>query len=114
MLSKFDVVVFGASTDALDKNKKFAEKLDLKYPLLSDSDQKVAKAYGILRGTRSKRIAFVIGKDGKIAHIVKKVNLKQHGSQLVKLLEKLKVEKKPKGVELPTVEGAKLESETNE
>lgn len=93
-LAGYNVALFGASTDAAAKNKKFADKLGLKYPLLSDTDKKVAKAYGILmRGRFASRVAIIVDKDGKIAHIEKKVNIRNHGKQLVDLLEKCKVEK---------------------
>ena len=94
-LKKFDVAYFGASCDPLAKNKQFAEKLELDYPLLSDTDRKVAAAYGIQRGTRSKRVAIFVDADGKIAHIETKVNLRAHGKQMVEQLEKLNVAKKP-------------------
>jgi peroxiredoxin Q/BCP len=94
-LAGYNVAVFGASTDALEKNKKFAKKLELKYPLLSDTDKKVAKNYGILmRGKFASRVAIIVDKDGKIAHIEKKVDLRNHGKQLLKLLDKCKIEKK--------------------
>jgi peroxiredoxin Q/BCP len=95
-LRKFDIVYFGASCDSLEKNKKFAEKLELDYPLLSDTDGKVAGAYGILRGKRSRRTTIFVDKEGKIAHIESKVNLRDHGNQIVEQLEKLKFDKKSK------------------
>lgn len=94
-LKKFDVAYFGASCDSLAKNKQFAEKLELDYPLLSDTDSKVAAAYGIQRGTLSKRVAIFVDVDGKISHIESKVNLRAHVKQMVEQLEKLNVAKKP-------------------
>ena len=35
-----------------DDNKKFAESLDADYPILSDPDKSVAKAYGVLNAER--------------------------------------------------------------
>ena len=69
--------------------------MELDYPLLSDTDKKVAKAYGILspRGF-SGRITFIIGPDGKIAHIFDKVQVGSHGKDIAKKLEELKF--KPK------------------
>ena len=80
-LKKFNVAYFGASCDPLAKNKEFADKLELDYPLLSDTDSKVAAAYGIQRGTRSKRVTIFVDVDGKIAHVESKVNLRAHGQQ---------------------------------
>ena len=89
-----NVVHFGASCDTVELNKKFAKKLELDYPLLSDTDKKVAKAYGILspRGF-SQRVTFIIDPAGKIAHIFGKedrVKLQEHGKQIAAKLKELK------------------------
>ena len=88
----FQVAHFGASCDPLEKNIEFSKKLDLDFPLLSDTDKKVAKAYGILsdRGF-SKRVTFIINAEGKIAAIEAKVTTKTHGADLVKKLKELKI-----------------------
>ncbi len=90
MLRKFDVAYFAASCDDVETNTKFAKSLDLDFPILSDPDGKVAKAYGIYtpRGF-SKRVTFYIDKDGKIAAIDAKVNVRQHGEDVAKRLKKL-------------------------
>ena len=64
-------LVFGISTDPVATNTEFAESLDLEFVLLSDEDGAVAGKYGALIEGRNmaKRISFVIGKDGKVAHI---------------------------------------------
>lgn len=41
--------LFAASVDQPADNEKFAESLGLDYPILSDPDKSVAKAYGVLR-----------------------------------------------------------------
>ena len=93
-IKKFDVALFGASCDPIAKNKKFAEKLELQFPLLSDTDKKTAKAYGILSGRWSNRVTIYVDKEGKVAHIEKKVDIRNAGQQLVKKLEELGFEKK--------------------
>src|SRR3954471_4323672 len=47
-LKKLDIAFFGASVDPLDANKKFAEEVGAKYPLLCDTDKSVAKSFGVL------------------------------------------------------------------
>ena len=65
-----DSVVYGVSTDPLDTNKKFAESLSLEFAILSDEDGAVSKKFGVLNERNmSNRTTFVIGKDGKIAHV---------------------------------------------
>jgi len=63
-------VVFGVSTDPLDTNKKFAESLSLDFAILSDEGGAVSKKFGVLNERNmSNRTTFVVGKDGKIAHV---------------------------------------------
>lgn len=84
---------FTASCDSVEKNTDFAKSLDLDYPILSDPGKEVAKAYGVVHGSRAvpERWTFVIGADGKIKHINKKVNAANHGKNLAELLGTLKI-----------------------
>ena len=77
-LKKLNVAYFTASVDTPDYNKKFAESLGADYPILSDPDKSVARAYGVLRpvGGFANRWTFYIDKDGVIREIDKKVNTK--------------------------------------
>jgi len=73
-LTKFvesDAVIYGVSTDDVETNRKFAESLDLEFALLSDPDGEAAQKYGVYNEDRgfASRATFVIGRDGKIAHI---------------------------------------------
>ena len=51
--------------------------------LLSDSNHKAARAYGVLlpNGMAS-RVTFVIDRDGIIRHVDTKVNVRSHGKDL--------------------------------
>jgi lactate dehydrogenase-like 2-hydroxyacid dehydrogenase len=46
-LKKKGAVVLGVSADSVGSHAKFAEKYDLKFPLLSDEKKNVLKAYGV-------------------------------------------------------------------
>ena len=52
LLKPLNVAYFTASVDTPEMNKKFAESLDLDYPILSDPDKTVAKAYGVFTAQR--------------------------------------------------------------
>jgi peroxiredoxin Q/BCP len=62
----------GISADAVDKQKQFDDKHDLGYPLLSDRDKSVAKAYGVKRSLlpMNKRVTFVIGTDQRLVEVI--------------------------------------------
>ena len=65
--------VFGISMDALPSNKAFAEKIGITaFPLLSDWNREVTKAYGLFSGDKgyARRATFVVDKQGKIQQIV--------------------------------------------
>jgi peroxiredoxin Q/BCP len=49
----------------------------------------VAKAYGIHNGRFSKRVTFIIDKEGNIAHLDSQVNVGTHGKDLVEKLREL-------------------------
>jgi len=63
--------VLGISLDSQERNRKFAEETGATFPLLSDTDKQVAKAYGVLSFTRlfANRVTFVIDNEGIIRHI---------------------------------------------
>lgn len=92
-IRKFDVAYFTASCDTVDRNTEFAKKLELDFPILSDPGKKVAEAYGVVHPGRAvpERWTFVIGTDGKILHVDKKVKAAIHGEDLVALLNKLDI-----------------------
>src|SRR5438876_11796479 len=41
--------LIGISADAVEKQARFAEKYELPFPLLSDSDRKIARSFGVNR-----------------------------------------------------------------
>ena len=63
--------MLGISLDTPDRNRKFAQETGATFPLLSDTEKQVAKAYGVLNFTRlfANRVTFVIDKGGIIRHI---------------------------------------------
>ena len=92
-IRKFEVAYFAASTDDAETNRKFAESLELDYPILSDPDKEVARAYGVLRGDYASRHTIYIGVDGKIAYVDRKVSPSTAGADVASRLEELGVAK---------------------
>jgi peroxiredoxin Q/BCP len=93
-LKNMNVAYFTASVDTPEDNKKFAPNLDLDYPILSDTDKSVAKAYGVLgpRGV-AQRWTFYIDKDGVIREIDKKIQTANAGVDAAKKIEELGIAK---------------------
>lgn len=85
--SKFkenNIPVFGISVDDKAEIKKFIDKYDLNFPLLSDKDKRVSKEYDVLneRGT-DKRLTFIVDKEGKIAEIISVSDVKGHSQDVL-------------------------------
>jgi len=89
-----DVAAVGISGDKPDRQKRFDEKCDLGYALLSDSDHEAAEAYGVWREKKMYgksymgvvRSAFVVGEDGRIEHTFYKVSPKNTPEKLAAVL----------------------------
>src|SRR5438477_12929244 len=70
-LKKDNVQVLGVSFDDGESHKKFIAKHNLNFPLLVDTEGKIADQYGARMPNKNmaRRVSFLIGKDGKIAHV---------------------------------------------
>jgi peroxiredoxin Q/BCP len=72
-LDELGVSIIAVSADDLDSHRAFAERLGgLAFPLASDADLSVARAYGAVAdddARRSRRALFVIDKNGTIAYV---------------------------------------------
>src|SRR6267143_2509521 len=79
-------MVFGVSTDSIESHRRFIEKFQLPFPLLSDPARQIVKDYNVwveknFMGKKSmgvERSTFVIDGNGRIAAIFRKVKPEQH------------------------------------
>lgn len=93
--NKLDVPVIGVSKDSVESHKKFKEKYGLKFPLLSDADGKICDAFGTwveksMYGRKYMgidRATFIIGPDGKIKSVWRKVKVPGHIEDVLKALK---------------------------
>ena len=93
-LAKLNTVVVGVSTDSLADQEKFTQKEKLNFPLLSDEEKKIAKAYGVLRKTgRATRQTFIIDKEGTLRKIYTSVTPVNHPKDVVAFVKKELAEK---------------------
>ena len=89
-----DAVVLGVSPDAPKKIAKFDDKYELGFPLLGDEEHKVAEAYGVwveksMYGRTymgMERTSFVIGPDGVIKDVFRKVKPAEHDAKVLAAL----------------------------
>jgi len=85
--------VFGVSLDSVESHKRFADKNNLSFSLLSDETGIVAKAYDSLNNFMSlksaKRNTFIIDPEGKIAKIYLSVKPSTHSQMVLNDLNQL-------------------------
>ncbi len=88
------IVVFGLSYDSPASHKKFAEKYDLPFTLLSDTDKSVAELYNSKGFLMAKRNSFLIDTNGNIFKIYKSVDVTSHTSNILDDFDTLESENK--------------------
>ena len=96
-LAKMDTVGLGVSPDPLAKLGRFIEKQDLNFTLLSDEDHAITEKYGAwdLKKFMGRefmgvlRTTFIIGKDGRIKHVMSKVKTKSHHDDVIAVITEL-------------------------
>ncbi|MBK23268.1 MAG: thioredoxin-dependent thiol peroxidase [Halobacteriovorax sp.] len=90
-----DTVVLGVSPDAPERLQKFIDRDKLNFDLLSDPEHKITEKYGVwgLKKFMGKeymgviRSTFIIGKDGKLKHIMDKVKTKTHHDDVLDFIK---------------------------
>ncbi len=94
LLENLGAQVIGVSIDDSFSHKKFAEKYNLPFPLLSDASGEVASLYGALNNflviKLAKRYTYLINPKGKIAKIYLSVDTSKHSQEIIEDLKKLK------------------------
>lgn len=93
-----ETVVLGISTDSVDSHRKFVEKFELPFILLSDESHEVAEKYGVWVEKNNygkkymglQRATFLISKVGKIAAVWPKVKVEGHVEEVIEALSELK------------------------
>lgn len=92
-----NTVILGVSVDPPERHRKFIEKHDLPFTLISDVDQKVAGKYGVwqeknLYGRKYMgvvRTTFIIDKQGVVRKIFPKVKVKGHVQAVLEAVQEL-------------------------
>ena len=91
-LQKAGYEVLGVSCDSVKRHKKFIEKYNLSFSLVSDEEKNVVKDYGVwgLKKFMGReymgisRTTFIIDENGIIQEVIIKVDTKNHADQILK------------------------------
>ncbi len=84
------IKIFGISVDSKEAIQEFIKDHNLNFPLLSDANKVVAKKYGVLNNFGvANRITFIVDKDGKLANIIRDVDVNTHAEKVLDLAKQL-------------------------
>lgn len=89
--------MLGMSADSVKTHERFAVKLELPFPLLSDADKAVMQAYGMMKNKSMygktflgiERMTFVIDREGTIRRIWPKVKVEGHAAEVLEYVRQL-------------------------
>ncbi|GMQ82410.1 MAG: thioredoxin-dependent thiol peroxidase [Rhodothermia bacterium] len=92
LLTENGIEILGVSDDPVEKHRKFAEKLDLPFPLLADTHKSTLNAYGTFGEKKlygrtymgTIRQTFLIDEKGLIKHIIKKPKVGAHAEEILR------------------------------
>jgi thioredoxin-dependent peroxiredoxin len=88
-LESADVQVIGVSTNSATSHEDFQKKQHLPFALASD-DGKVGDAYGVSKHVWGfDRVSFLVGRDGKVAHVWPAVDPAVHADEVVREASRL-------------------------
>jgi thioredoxin-dependent peroxiredoxin len=98
-LRKLGAVVLGVSMDSTKSHKKFAQRHHLSFPLLSDEEGTMVRAYGAYGEKKfmgrtyngTYRNTYLINPEGVIKKVYEGVKVKGHEAEVITDLEHLKV-----------------------
>jgi len=93
--NKVNAIVLGISKDSVKSHKRFHEKQNLNFDLLSDEQTTVIQKYGVWKEKKNygrtymgiERTTFIIDENGKIEKIYPKVKVKNHVAEIIEYLK---------------------------
>jgi peroxiredoxin Q/BCP len=88
-------MIVGVSLDGKESHQKFIKKFGLPFPLLSDEDAAISKAYGVYKEKSMygrkywgiERSTFIIDSEGKVKAIFRKVKVDGHADEVLTALK---------------------------
>ncbi len=96
--ARHDTIVVGVSRDDCISHASFRDKYGLSVQLLSDTDGRICKKYGVLyekevdgqKKLSIQRSTFIIGKEGELRHVLYGVHAHGHAHEILKLIKEMK------------------------
>lgn len=87
---KLDAVIIGVNRAGLDSHRKFIEKRELPFEIISDTDGDIYKSYEVKGGFLSERVTYIIDKEGVIRGVFNsQMKYLQHPDYARKVLDEI-------------------------
>jgi len=95
--SSADAAIVGVSRDSVKSHANFTEKQSLNFPLISDPDELLCKAFDVMQIKMNygkeylgvERSTFIINPEGDVAYAWRKVKVKEHVATVLETLKEL-------------------------
>lgn len=95
--SAANAAIVGVSRDSVKSHSNFTAKQNLNFPLISDPDEALCKAFDVLQLKKNygreylgiERSTFIINPEGDIAYAWRKVRVKEHVETVLNTLKEL-------------------------
>ncbi|ATX81395.1 peroxiredoxin Q/BCP [Mariprofundus ferrinatatus] len=93
--STADAVIVGVSRDSVKSHENFTTKQNLNFPLISDPDEALCKAFDVMQIKKNygkeylgvERSTFIINPEGVITHVWRKVKVAGHVDEVLSTLK---------------------------
>lgn len=82
-IAKTGAVLVGVSGDGRESHKEFIDHYKLPFLLITDADGTIGKSYGVPFSGHHQRQTFVIGPDGNVKKVYRKVDVNVHAAQIL-------------------------------
>jgi peroxiredoxin Q/BCP len=92
-LKEAGYVLLGVSADTELKQKKFADKFNLPFPLLADTERTILNSFGVWGPKKFMgkeydgihRMTFILDENGVVERVIEKVKTKEHATQILEM-----------------------------
>jgi peroxiredoxin Q/BCP len=90
LLKALNIQIIGVSADNVQSHKKFAEKFELPFPLIADTNQEILKSYGVWGPKKFMgkeyvgihRTTYVLNERHEIVGVIERPNTKDHANEV--------------------------------
>ena len=94
---KANTEILGVSRDSIKRHENFKAKQDFPFELLSDENEALCRQFDVIHEKNMYgrkvmgivRSTFIIGKDGRLKHVMDKVKTKTHHDDVIALIKDL-------------------------